>query len=56
MYKRMLSEKGITLIALILTVVIMLILAGVTFNAIAGDNGILEKAMRANNATEEAHI
>ena len=36
-------EKGITLIALIVTVVVLLILAGITIVALNGDNGILVK-------------
>lgn len=39
--KRMIKEKknsGITLIALIITVIVMLILAGVSLNALVGDN------------------
>ena len=32
------SKKGITLIALIITVIVMLILAGVSLNALIGDN------------------
>jgi type II secretory pathway pseudopilin PulG len=41
------ENKGITLIALIITIIIMLILAGVSLNAILGDNGIIEKAQEA---------
>lgn len=42
------SRRGITLIALIITVIVMLILAGVSLNAIIGDNGIITNAQTAN--------
>ena len=42
------SKKGITLIALIITIISMLILAGVSLNAIIGDNGIITNAQLAN--------
>ena len=45
--KRSLQEKGITLIALVVTIVIMLILAGVTIAAVTGDNGLFSKAKQA---------
>ena len=35
------KEKGITLIALVITIIILLILAAVTIAALSGDNGIL---------------
>ena len=38
------STRGITLVALVVTIVIMLILAGVSLNVILGDQGILKKA------------
>lgn len=38
------NSKGITLIALVITVIVMLILAGVSLNATIGDNGIITKA------------
>jgi len=47
------NEKGITLIALVLTVIIMIILAGITFNALVGDNGILGNAMSAKAKHED---
>ena len=49
-----LSEKGITLIALVVTIVVLLILAGVSINLVIGDNGIITKAKQAASATEEA--
>ena len=41
------KNKGITLIALVITVIVLLILAGVTIAALSGDNGILNKASEA---------
>lgn len=38
--------KGITLIALVITVIVLLILAGITINALAGDNRITKKGNR----------
>ena len=38
------QEKGITLIALVITIIVMLILAGVAINMTIGDNGIFKKS------------
>ena len=48
------KEAGITLIALTITIIVLLILAGVTIAAISGDNGILKNAARAKEETEQA--
>ena len=48
------KEKGITLIALVITIVVLLILAGVTIAALSGDNGILTRAKEAKEKTEQA--
>ena len=48
------SSKGITLIALVITVIVLLILAGVTIAALSGDNGILTRAKDAKEKTEQA--
>ena len=45
------KETGITLIALVITIIVLLILAGVTIAALSGDNGILKKATEAKNST-----
>lgn len=52
--KKRLKEKGITLIALIVTILVLLILATVGINIIVGDNGILNKAKQANKQTGES--
>lgn len=41
------KQKAITLIALVITIVILLILAGVTINALGGENGLIARAKQA---------
>ena len=48
------SNKAITLIALIITIIVLLILAGVTLNMVMGENGIFGKANNAKDKTEVA--
>ena len=48
------SNKGITLIALVITIIVLLILAGVSIAMLTGNNGILTQAQNAKNRTEEA--
>ncbi len=48
--------KGITLVALVVTIVVLLILAGVSINAVLGDNGIIKKANQAASVTKEAEV
>ena len=50
------NKKGITLIALVVTVVVLIILAGVSINAVLGDNGIIKKANQAASVTKEAEV
>ena len=50
------KNKGITLIALVITIIVLLILAGVSIAMLTGDNGILTQAQRAKNETENAQI
>ncbi len=47
-------QKGITLIALVITIIVLLILAGVSIATLTGDNGILTKAQTAKTETEKA--
>ena len=42
------NEKGITLIALVITVILMLILAGVAISALTGDGGLFDKSLVTN--------
>jgi len=48
------KQKGITLIALIVTVIVLLILAGVSLRLIAGGDGIMNRASNAVDITMEA--
>ena len=48
------TNKGITLIALVITIIVLLILAGVTIAMITGENGILTKANNSKNETAKA--
>ena len=52
--KRILKERGITLIALVVTIVVLLILAGVSLNAIFSENGIIKRAKDAQNKMDQA--
>ncbi len=49
-------KPGITLIALVITIIVLLILAGVSLNLMAGSDGILGKAMSSVDKTEKARI
>ena len=49
-----LKQKGITLIALVVTIVVLLILAGVSINALFGDSGIINKTKDAQNKMDQA--
>ena len=44
---KMKKQKGITLIALVITIIVLLILAGVSINLVIGENGILKQAQNA---------
>ncbi len=50
------KAKGITLISLVITIIILLILAGVTLSLTLGDNGIITQAQKAKEAQEIAAI
>ena len=55
------QQKGITLVALIITIIVLLILAGVTISLVIGDNGILNHASDSgaryqNAANKEANM
>ena len=47
------NERGITLIALVITIIVLLILAGVAISMLSGENGILRKAAEAKTKTAE---
>jgi len=48
------NKKGITLVALVVTIVVLLILAGVSINLVLGNNGIIVKAREAQKKSAEA--
>ena len=48
--------KGITLITLAITIVVLIILAGVSINAVIGDDGIIKKTQNSANLTKEAEV
>lgn len=48
------SQKGITLVALVVTIIVLLILAGITLSLVAGSNGIMARATNAANRNEAA--
>lgn len=51
MKERLKNKNGITLIALVITIIVLLILAGVTIATLAGENGILTRASEASEQT-----
>ena len=48
------SSKGITLIALVVTIIILIILSGISISMLTGQNGILTRAAEAKEKTEKA--
>ena len=48
------KNSGVTLISLAVTIIVMLILAGVTMATLTGDNGIISNARKSANKSEEA--
>ncbi len=48
------ENSGITLIALVITIIILLILAGITIGTLMGENGILKQAITAEEETKKA--
>ena len=54
--KNIRKNKGITLIALVITIIVLLILAGVTIATLTGENGILTRASEASEETKKANV
>ena len=54
--KKQCNSKGITLIALVITIIVLLILAGVTIATLMGDNGILTKATESKNKQADGTV
>ena len=54
--KTLKSTNGITLIALVITIIVLLILAGISISMLSGDNGILQRATEAKEKTGTSQI
>ena len=54
--EKKISTKGVTLISLVVTIVVLLILAGISVAILSGDNGILKSAQRAQEQSKLADI
>ncbi len=54
--EQMKNKNGITLIALVVTIIVLLILAGISLNLIAGSNGIMERATKAVDTYDYAKL
>ena len=50
------KNKGITLIALVITIIVLLILAGISISMLSGDNEILQRVGQASAETEEKEV
>ena len=50
------NQRGITLIALVITIIVLLILAGITITLLMGENGVLNRASIATIKTEQGLI
>ena len=50
------KNKGITLIALVITIIVLLILAGISISMLSGDNSILKRATDSKKNTEKSQI
>ena len=54
--KKLKNTRGITLIALVVTIVVLLILAAVSISMLGGENGIITQAQDSKNKTEQAKV
>ena len=50
------ADKGITLVALIITIIVLLILAGVSISMVLGDNGLINKAQNSVNTYDNSAV
>lgn len=48
------NQKGITLVALVITIIVLLILAGITISLTLGEHGIINRAEEAGKTYVEA--
>ncbi len=53
---KMKNQSGITLVALVVTIVVLLILAGVSINLVLGENGLITQAKEAREQTKSAEV
>ena len=51
MTKKVKNQKGITLVALVVTIIVIIILSTVTISAVFGDDGMLKKAQEIKDTT-----
>ena len=49
-------DNGITLVALVVTIIVILIIAGISINSVIGDNGLITKAKEARKNWEDMQI
>ena len=54
--KNIKDERAITLIALVITIIVLLILAGISISMLSGDNSILSRATNAKKMTDKSQI
>ena len=54
MQKQKNKQRGITLISLVVTIIVLIILAGVSINMIVGENGIITQAQKVAEDTKQA--
>lgn len=50
------TNKGVTLIALVVTIIVLLILAGISINVLAGQNGLLNRTAESKESTESSQV
>ena len=48
------GQKGITLVALVVTIIVLIILAGISISLLLGENGLLDRAKEAKNVQANA--
>ena len=56
MYEQKNKQRGITLIALVVSIIVLIILAGVSIAMLVGENGIITQAQKAKEETEQAQV
>ena len=54
--KKIESQKGVTLVALVVTIIVLIILAGISINLLLGDNGLITRAQEAKKQQKIAEV